>query len=167
MICGQLQQYDGHLVLCPPKTAHGERVIALDRTTVAALRAHHIAQQAEQAAAGEDYHDSGYVFTRPNGDPMAPDWLSRYFRQLSDALTRPGNCRVHAAWHRRTRRGAPWMPSPATRQRGEQYRDARLFAHGGRSHGGGIAYARGGHTGGAPYPGQPLPIPPPLHTRKK
>ena len=98
MISWQLQQYDGHLVLCPPKTAHGERVIALDRTTVAALRAHRLAQQAEQAAAREGYHDSGHVFTRSNGDPMAPDWLSRYFRQLSDAAGLPP-IRLHDLRH--------------------------------------------------------------------
>lgn len=98
VISWQLQQYDGHLVLCPPKTAHGERVIALDRTTVAALRAHRAAQQAERAAAGERYHDSGYVFTRVNGDPMAPDWLSRYFRQLSDAAGLPP-IRLHDLRH--------------------------------------------------------------------
>jgi integrase len=33
-ICQQLQQYDGHLAVCPPKTAHSVWVIALDRTTV-------------------------------------------------------------------------------------------------------------------------------------
>jgi integrase len=25
------------------------------------------------------------VFARPNGDPLAADWLSRYFRQLNTA----------------------------------------------------------------------------------
>jgi integrase len=39
MISQQLQQYDGRLVLCPPKTARSERAVALDRTTVAVLRA--------------------------------------------------------------------------------------------------------------------------------
>ena len=98
VISWQLQQYDGHLVLCPPKTARGERVIALDRTTVAALRAHRAAQQAERASAGDGYHDSGYVFTRANGEPMAPDWLSRYFRQLCDAAGLPP-IRLHDLRH--------------------------------------------------------------------
>ena len=98
VISWQLQQYDGHLVLCPPKTGHSERLIALDRTTVAALRDHRAAQQTERVAAGESYHDSGYVFTRPNGDPMAPDWLSRYFRQLSDTAGLPP-IRLHDLRH--------------------------------------------------------------------
>lgn len=49
VIAWQLQQHGGHVTLCPPKTARSERVIALDRTTVAALRAHRAGQQAEQA----------------------------------------------------------------------------------------------------------------------
>lgn len=70
IITCQLQQYDGRLVLCPPKTARSERAIALDRTTVAVLRAHKAAQEAERAALGKDYHDSGYVYLpqrRSNG----------------------------------------------------------------------------------------------------
>ena len=78
IIACQLQQYDGRLVLCPPKTARSERAVALDRTTVAVLRAHKAAQEAERAALGKDYHDSGYVFTCLNGDPMAPDRLCPY-----------------------------------------------------------------------------------------
>ncbi len=77
IITCQLQQYDGRLVLCPPKTARSERAVALDRTTVAVLRAHEAAQEAERATLGKNYHDSGYVFTCLNGDPMAPDRLSR------------------------------------------------------------------------------------------
>lgn len=58
-------------MVCPPKTAHSALVIALDRTTIAALRAHRSKQQAEAAAYGEGYRDSGYVFTNLNGDPVA------------------------------------------------------------------------------------------------
>jgi integrase len=83
VICQQLQQYSGHLSACPPKTPSSERVVALDRTTVAVLRRHRAAQEAERAAMGDGYHDSGYVFTGLGGDPMAPDRLSRRFRQLA------------------------------------------------------------------------------------
>jgi integrase len=83
VICRQLQQYDGHLAVCPPKTAHSARVIALDRTTIAALRAHRIRQEAEQAEFGDEYNLSGYLFTNLNGDPMAPDRLTRRFRKLT------------------------------------------------------------------------------------
>jgi len=52
VITQQLQQYDGRLAICPPKTAHSTRVIALDHTTVAALRAHRDRQRAEAGAYG-------------------------------------------------------------------------------------------------------------------
>jgi integrase len=76
VISQQLQQYDGHMVTCPPKTSHSARVIALDHTTVAALRRHRARQHAEQHQPG--HHDSGYVFTGLGGDPLvrppgAPD----------------------------------------------------------------------------------------------
>jgi integrase len=83
IISQQLQQYDGRLAICPPKTPHSARVIALDHTTVAALRAHHDRQQAEAASYGPGYRASGFVFTNLNGDPMAPDRLSRTFKALA------------------------------------------------------------------------------------
>ena len=98
VICQQLQQYDGHLSLCPPKTASSQRVIALDRTTVTVLRRHHAAQQAERTATGDGYRDSGYVFTGLNGDPMAPDRLTRHFRQLSGEAGLPP-VRLHDLRH--------------------------------------------------------------------
>jgi integrase len=83
VISQQLQQYGGHLTVCPPKTAHSMRVIAVDRTTVAALRAHRDRQRAEAAVFGPGYRASGYVFTNLNGDPMAPDRLMRMFKALT------------------------------------------------------------------------------------
>jgi integrase len=82
VICRQLQQYDGHLTVCLPKTAHSARVVALDRTTVTALREHQARQESERVAFGSEYNLSGYLFTNLNGGSMAPDRLSRTFRAL-------------------------------------------------------------------------------------
>jgi integrase len=98
VISQQLQQYDGHLVVSPPKTPHSSRVIALDHTTVAALRTHRQRQVAEQAAYGPGYRVSGYVFTNLNGDPMAPDRLTRAFRKLAAAAGLPP-IRLHDLRH--------------------------------------------------------------------
>ncbi|MEW2353021.1 tyrosine-type recombinase/integrase [Spirillospora sp. NPDC029432] len=57
-------------------------MIALDRTTVAALGAHRDRQRSERRLHGESYSESGYVFTSTNGDPMAPDRLTRTFGKL-------------------------------------------------------------------------------------
>jgi Phage integrase family len=65
---------------------------------VAALRTHRAGQQADQVMLGERYHDSGYVISSLNGDPLAPDRLSRYFRQLSAAAGLPP-IRLHDLRH--------------------------------------------------------------------
>ena len=98
VISQQLQQYDGRLAVCPPETPHSVRVIALDRTTVAALAGHRDRQRAEAAAYGPGYRDSGYVFTCLNGDPMAPDRLTRTFKKLT-ALARLPPIRLHDLRH--------------------------------------------------------------------
>ena len=98
VISQQLQQYDGRLAICPPKTAHSTRVIALDHTTVAALAEHQDRQRAEAAACGQDYRASGYVFTCLNGDPMAPDRLTRTFKRLASQAGLPP-IRLHDLRH--------------------------------------------------------------------
>jgi integrase len=98
VITQQLQQYDGRLAICPPKTAHSTRVIALDHTTVAALRTHRDRQRAEAGAYGPGYRTSGLVFTNLNGDPMAPDRLTRTFRALATGAGLPP-VRLHDLRH--------------------------------------------------------------------
>jgi integrase len=100
----------GHLSVCPPKTAGSERAVALDRTTVAVLRRHRAAQESERTALGDGYHDSGYVFTGIKGDPMAPDRLSRHFRQLSAEAGLPP-VRLHDLRHGAASLALP--PAPA------------------------------------------------------
>jgi integrase len=73
-------------------------VIALDRTTVAALRAHRHRQRAEAARYGPSWRASGYVFTGLNGDPMAPDRLSRTFKKLAEQAGLPP-IRLHDLRH--------------------------------------------------------------------
>jgi hypothetical protein len=58
-VAGQLQQLGGRLVAGPPKGDAGRRVIALDRTTITALREHRIRQRAERAAAGIRWAETG------------------------------------------------------------------------------------------------------------
>ncbi|HZO68693.1 MAG TPA: tyrosine-type recombinase/integrase [Kribbellaceae bacterium] len=70
----------------PPKSAAGTRTVALDKWTVAILRGHDQQQRAERAmaiAAGQRWHESGYVFTRTDGSPLHPDYLSHRFGKLA------------------------------------------------------------------------------------
>ena len=82
VICQQIQQRNGQIVAGPPKTPHSMRVIALDSSTVAALRTHQERQRTEQACYGDGYRESGYVFTNRNGDPVAPGHLTHTFQRL-------------------------------------------------------------------------------------
>jgi integrase len=58
-------------------------VIALDSTTIAALREHRSRQRAERAAAGLRWAGTGYVFTTGTGRPFGPDRMTRVFRALA------------------------------------------------------------------------------------
>jgi integrase len=57
-------------------------VIALDKSTIAALREHQLRQRAERAAAGARWAETGYVFTTRAGNPFGPDRMTRLFRCL-------------------------------------------------------------------------------------
>jgi integrase len=88
-VTGQLQQLGGRLAEGPPKSDAGRRVIALDATTIVALREHQARQEAERAAAGTRWAQTGYVFTTPAGKPVAPDRMTRMFARLVAASGLP------------------------------------------------------------------------------
>jgi Putative peptidoglycan binding domain len=56
--------------------------VALDLTTVTVLRAHQEQQREERQMWGSAWADSGYVFTTETGEPLHPDYASRYFARL-------------------------------------------------------------------------------------
>lgn len=71
----QLQQDPGgRLRPCPPKTESSLRAVALDPETVAALRAHRSRQGRRFAKAG--ITSLGWVFTREDGGPLSPSYLT-------------------------------------------------------------------------------------------
>lgn len=64
----QLQRQVGKgLVLTTPKSAAGVRTMVLPKTMLAALKAHKKMQNQARLAAGDQWHDTGLVFTLPNG----------------------------------------------------------------------------------------------------
>ncbi|MFG3700838.1 tyrosine recombinase XerC [Micromonospora sp. NPDC047620] len=68
-----------------PKTPAGRRAIALDKRTVQVLRAHHrrqLDQRAQAAKDGTPWTDTGYVFTRADGQPINPNYATTRFRKL-------------------------------------------------------------------------------------
>jgi len=88
-VSGQLQQLGGRMAVAPPKSDAGRRVIALDRTTIAALREHKARQEAERDTAAGKWGETGYVFTTLAGRPVGPDRLTRLFRKLVTASGLP------------------------------------------------------------------------------
>jgi integrase len=71
----QLQETSRGLVLLPPKSIAGNRVLALDPWTLQVLAAH---RGRQRLPAGCD----GYVFARPGGRPYPPGYLTRRFAML-------------------------------------------------------------------------------------
>ncbi|GAA4640770.1 tyrosine-type recombinase/integrase [Actinoallomurus vinaceus] len=96
VINSQSQNVSGRIVQAPPKTKASRRTIALDHTTVTALRRHRHRQQTELAALGTE--DSGYVFTNIGGRPISPDRLSINFGKLIAASGLPP-IRLHDLRH--------------------------------------------------------------------
>jgi integrase len=77
---------DNHPQLSQPKTARGERRVALDPGTVASLRVHRKAQAAERLAAGPAWTHSDLVFSHQDGAPLHPEYVRRLFdRHLQQA----------------------------------------------------------------------------------
>jgi integrase len=71
------------------KTENADQTIAIDRATVAALRAWRLAQHREREFYGADYHPGGYVFTYQDGRPPHPDTIRMRFDRLGAAAGLP------------------------------------------------------------------------------
>jgi integrase len=84
-----------------PKTAAGRRAVALDKYTVSILRAHRSRQRNHgdhRHAAGKIWIDSGYVFTRKDGQPINPNYATTRFRKLTERAGLPP-VRLHDLRH--------------------------------------------------------------------
>jgi integrase len=89
---------DNDPVWADPKTKRGRRVIALDRATVAALKALRVEQAREKLAVGPGYVDHDLVFCRPDGMPWHPDRFTRTFQRKVRELGLP-MIRLHDLRH--------------------------------------------------------------------
>ena len=95
----------GSVVQGPPKTASGARTIAVDPTTLAALKAWRKVQVAEQLAMGAGWVDTGgLVFVWPDGSPPWPAAVTSRFKAHAVALGLP-TIGVHGLRHT----AATWM----------------------------------------------------------
>ncbi|MCY1141581.1 tyrosine-type recombinase/integrase [Actinoplanes sp. Pm04-4] len=84
-----------------PKTAAGRRAVALDKHTVAILREHRrrqLQRRDRRHATKAQWNDSGYVFTRKDGQPINPNYATTRFRKLTDRAGLPP-VRLHDLRH--------------------------------------------------------------------
>jgi integrase len=72
-----------------PTTARGRRVVALDASTVDAIRHHRARQAAEQLALGAGYQDQKLVFARADGSTLHPKLVSDEFQKRARDLGLP------------------------------------------------------------------------------
>lgn len=80
---------DSRPYLDEPKTAAGQRTIALDRTTITTLRLHQRRQRLIFHNLSKRSRPDGLVFTRTDGRPIRPDWLTHRFTALVTASGLP------------------------------------------------------------------------------
>lgn len=89
---------EGRVIVTEPKTAKGRRTIALDSSTVAALRRHRVRQLEERVAADVAWQDGDYVFTWHDGRPLHPQSPTKWMRKHADAAGLPA-IRLHDLRH--------------------------------------------------------------------
>jgi integrase len=73
----------GKVVSGKPKTKAGERRAEIGRRSVEVLTAWRARQEMDAAEWGSGWTDSGYIFTRENGKPLRPEWVSQHFKALT------------------------------------------------------------------------------------
>ena len=76
-VAATITRIEGRLVISEPKTPRARRVVPLSASMVAMLRKHRTEQLAERLRAGEQWQDSGLVFTTEMGSPVDPRNLLR------------------------------------------------------------------------------------------
>ena len=64
------------------KSQDSERIITIDKGTADMLTAWRTQQLKERLAWGAEWTDSGRVFTREDGTPLRPTWISQRFGTL-------------------------------------------------------------------------------------
>ena len=76
-VAATVMRINGRLVLSEPKTDRSRRVVPLAPAVVAMLRRHRTTQKEDRMRAGDQWRDSGLVFTTELGGPVDPRNLLR------------------------------------------------------------------------------------------
>jgi integrase len=84
-VAATISRVDGRLLISEPKTDRSRRTVPLSPAVVAMLRKHKTAQAAERIRAGNQWTDSGLVFTTEFGTPVDPRNLLRVVESAAKA----------------------------------------------------------------------------------
>ena len=80
----QITDVNGRSMVSTPKTKRGQRLVPLDGETVAMLRRQRDTQNLERAAWGPAWNEAGLIFTREDGRPLRPEYVTRHFQALAE-----------------------------------------------------------------------------------
>lgn len=86
------------VIVDEPKTTRSSRTIAVDPITVAVLRHVQQRQDAQRQLRGSAWHPGDYVFTREDGSPWHPEYVSKRFAVLVKRAGLP-RIRLHDLRH--------------------------------------------------------------------
>jgi integrase len=94
----QVISVGGEIQRGEPKTENGRRVVALDPTVVAALKAWRAQQATDRLAAGPAWAGDPEIFTREDGRVLDPGYVSKRFQRLAAVAGLPV-MRLHDTRH--------------------------------------------------------------------
>jgi integrase len=97
-VAGTLNRIDGALVISEPKSARSRRVIPLSEAMVTMLKKHRKDQLAERLRAGDQWTDTGLVFTTELGTAVDPRNLLRVVQSVAKRLGL-GGVGIHTMRH--------------------------------------------------------------------
>lgn len=80
------------------KTKGSERVIKVPDEVIRLLREHKFFQNTQRVSIGDQWTESGRVFTAATGAPIHPDTVSGWFRKFIEKYQLP-SCSVHSLRH--------------------------------------------------------------------
>jgi integrase len=82
----------------PTKSRAGRRVVGLPEPLILLLRVHRSTQEAERETARQLWHDDGWVFIKPDGNPLNPNTDYHEWKALIEEAGLPER-RLHDARH--------------------------------------------------------------------
>ena len=111
-----------------PKSRAGERKIWLDAETIRLLREHRTAQLRARMQAGLAWQEDDLIFTRDDGTPWRPDFVTRRFQSIAKAAGLP-MIKLHEGRHSAASLAHTADVDPEIRRKTLGHADAAMTSH--------------------------------------